>query len=305
MKIGVVLCGGFAKGAYQAGFLKALQEKIKRENIVAVSGASIGVINAYAFAANKLDDLEKLWKEIHFDSMVDLTLQVWFKKYFKKILAKIIKEDDVLDVPLYAPIVYLPFINYDYGKLTGEYTTSWRNFILGTMSFPIFSGGIHFFRGQISFDGGAIDNVPILPILKNEKPDVIIAAHFNSRFKPRKYLLEDDTLVLDYDITITDNISRTLHRTFDFTKEGITDMFQFGYEYGLNLCEEIFGDLQNIETIKEKAQKRKQDEKEKRESGAFWDETINMVNKIAHPFFKHDGKNIKTLTKKIKRRNKF
>ena len=49
--IGLVLSGGGAKGAYQAGVWKALCETGLAERIQAISGTSIGAINAAAFAA--------------------------------------------------------------------------------------------------------------------------------------------------------------------------------------------------------------------------------------------------------------
>ena len=49
--IGLVLSGGGAKGAYQAGVWKALYELGLADRIRAISGTSIGAINAAAFAA--------------------------------------------------------------------------------------------------------------------------------------------------------------------------------------------------------------------------------------------------------------
>ncbi|MDR1137334.1 MAG: patatin-like phospholipase family protein, partial [Synergistaceae bacterium] len=65
--IGLVLSGGGAKGAYQAGIVKALAEM--NVPISAISGASIGALNgAVAAASESLSDaalrLEKLWKAI-------------------------------------------------------------------------------------------------------------------------------------------------------------------------------------------------------------------------------------------------
>jgi NTE family protein len=65
--IGLVLSGGGAKGAYQAGIVKGLAEMGVR--IAAISGASIGALNgAVTAAAESLADaserLEKLWKAI-------------------------------------------------------------------------------------------------------------------------------------------------------------------------------------------------------------------------------------------------
>ena len=49
--IGLVLSGGGAKGAYQAGVWKALYEAGVAARVKAISGTSIGAINAAAFAA--------------------------------------------------------------------------------------------------------------------------------------------------------------------------------------------------------------------------------------------------------------
>nr|MCR4847097.1 patatin-like phospholipase family protein [Eubacterium sp.] len=43
---GLVLSGGGGKGIYQVGMLKALAEAGKLDDVVAVSGTSIGCVNA-------------------------------------------------------------------------------------------------------------------------------------------------------------------------------------------------------------------------------------------------------------------
>lgn len=64
MKVGLVLSGGGAKGAYQVGVLKALRELGTR--IDAVSGASIGALNGGVLASAPsldvaIERLEELW----------------------------------------------------------------------------------------------------------------------------------------------------------------------------------------------------------------------------------------------------
>lgn len=48
--VGLVLSGGGAKGAYQAGVWKALSENGISHNIKVISGTSVGALNAYVFA---------------------------------------------------------------------------------------------------------------------------------------------------------------------------------------------------------------------------------------------------------------
>lgn len=71
MKVGLVLSGGGAKGAYQVGVLKALRELGTR--IDAVSGASIGALNGGVLASSPsldvaVERLEAVWERLANDS---------------------------------------------------------------------------------------------------------------------------------------------------------------------------------------------------------------------------------------------
>lgn len=62
-KIGIVLGGGGAKGAFQIGALEQLMAKIKDDGdqLVAVSGTSIGAMNGAFVASGQFDLLKKIW----------------------------------------------------------------------------------------------------------------------------------------------------------------------------------------------------------------------------------------------------
>lgn len=62
-KIGLCLSGGGAKGAYQVGVWKALQEYDYIKNIVAISGTSVGALNAALFTCNEQQKIEVLWTD--------------------------------------------------------------------------------------------------------------------------------------------------------------------------------------------------------------------------------------------------
>lgn len=67
---GLVFAGGGVRGAYQVGVWKALNEmKIK---ISAVTGASIGAINAALFAQRSFKLVYSLWREIAIDDIIEL-----------------------------------------------------------------------------------------------------------------------------------------------------------------------------------------------------------------------------------------
>ena len=70
--IGLVLSGGGAKGVYQAGVWKAMAELGLTDRVRAISGTSIGAINAAAFAAlGSPASVERFWME-SVDSAADV-----------------------------------------------------------------------------------------------------------------------------------------------------------------------------------------------------------------------------------------
>lgn len=60
--VGLVLSGGAAKGAYEVGVWKAMKEAGIAENVVAISGTSVGALNAALFATEPdLRKIESVW----------------------------------------------------------------------------------------------------------------------------------------------------------------------------------------------------------------------------------------------------
>ncbi len=62
--IGLVLAGGGGKGAYQIGVWKYLREAGLDKNVCAVSGTSVGALNAALFASGDLERAEKIWRNM-------------------------------------------------------------------------------------------------------------------------------------------------------------------------------------------------------------------------------------------------
>ena len=64
MNIGLVLAGGMAKGAYEVGALKALEEFIPKNEIKYMSCSSIGTLNGYAYITDRMDWMDSVWDTI-------------------------------------------------------------------------------------------------------------------------------------------------------------------------------------------------------------------------------------------------
>ena len=62
-RIGLVLSGGGAKGAYHIGCLKALREA-GIDRFAAIAGSSVGAINAVCAATGRLDTAERAWRAL-------------------------------------------------------------------------------------------------------------------------------------------------------------------------------------------------------------------------------------------------
>lgn len=68
-KLGLVLSGGGAKGAYEIGVYRALRKLGKKPNIV--TGTSVGAINGLLIVQEDLYKAVKLWKNMSFSTVYD------------------------------------------------------------------------------------------------------------------------------------------------------------------------------------------------------------------------------------------
>src|ERR1043166_7558772 len=75
MRVGLVLGGGGAKGAYAIGCLRALHDKGIR--FQAVAGTSVGALNAAIVATDKLTFGEEFWSSLSFPRVCQTNLPFW------------------------------------------------------------------------------------------------------------------------------------------------------------------------------------------------------------------------------------
>ena len=69
---GLVLAGGGTKGAYEVGVWKAIKEL--KLNVTAITGASIGALNAALILQDDLDKMIELYKTIEIDNILKLKI---------------------------------------------------------------------------------------------------------------------------------------------------------------------------------------------------------------------------------------
>src|SRR5215472_2389924 len=105
----LVLSGGGARGAYEAGVVCGLSAADERFDLVC--GTSIGAINASFFALDLLPDLERLWTSIAARNVITLIPQAQHVQEF------VIGFEDFLKLPLDAKIFRIPHIVELYGRI--------------------------------------------------------------------------------------------------------------------------------------------------------------------------------------------
>lgn len=70
IKIGLVLAGGGAKGAYEAGVFKAIWDLDIAKNICVISGVSIGTVNGLMFAMDDSNVMESSWANVSYSRFI-------------------------------------------------------------------------------------------------------------------------------------------------------------------------------------------------------------------------------------------
>ncbi|MDE7263032.1 MAG: patatin-like phospholipase family protein [Anaeroplasmataceae bacterium] len=300
MKIGIALSGGLAKGAFQFGFLKAFLEYIPKEDIKIVSASSIGIVNSYGLCANKMKEVEKIWRTANFKNVFDVIKTCWGKHYIRKTLNELVLQEDRLEIPMYATITYLPFwLVGRYYYIDGEYNQKWKKFFRAAIAFPFLTGFPKFYKGLPTMDGGACDNIPIYPlVVEEEKLDLILCIHFDSKFILKQAWKKKDTIVLDLDASLGNDLRKN---SFNFSTEILNKMLDGGYEYGHKICEKIFEyGYGNLEGIQKSVNDLYEEEFQLRMSDGTIDRLVTILNGFAQIFRgKHTIKPLVRRKKKI------
>ena len=182
-KLGLVLSGGGAKGAYEVGVYKALKKLHKKINVV--TGTSIGAINAMFVTQNDLKGALKLWKNISFKTIYDeeaftLLEDEKLSKIYMQYAKNFINEGG-LDVQKMKNIFDKYFkpnkffkSNINYGLITYNFTknkpvlkakndlnkTNVKDYVIASAScYPAFKP--YLIANEMYIDGGYYDNLPI------------------------------------------------------------------------------------------------------------------------------------------------
>ncbi len=277
LRIGLVFSGGFAKGAYEIGFCKAIMEYTKMDNIKAVSGASIGAINAYGFINNKFEYLCKVWKSLEFRSA---------KEFFVKSDKRKVIYDYITDMQLdeikkseaacYINYIKVPNITLCYKNVNNESSEIQNDFLKASISVPGLYNPI-LVKEDYYVDGAFLDNTPISP-LANENLDLIFVLRFDHASEEYNDLNTNAAII---EIVFEDD--KKLKDYFYFNSSLTNRLIEQGYKKSKDILEVVFKYGENIEYIKSIAKIYNQ-ESRKNLIPKSGEELVNKMNKLKKIF---------------------
>lgn len=199
-RLALVLEGGGARGAYQAGVLKALFEAGYKFD--GVAGTSVGALNGAMVAQNKFEDSLKIWNEIDFENVLGINNMYgenlanksfdqdtikYFYNYVKKLIGQrgldTTKIKNLIKANIDEDI--LRNSGVDFGIMTYSLTEKQplsifvedmpygqvADYVMASASFPGFKKTV--VEGQEYIDGGIYDNMPVNMMLDRGYKDVV------------------------------------------------------------------------------------------------------------------------------------
>ncbi len=276
MKIGLVLSGGFARGAAQEGFLKGLLEGVKREEIDMISASSIGALNAFGLSTNNMGYLERLYQTSDYLNLRKLKLSL--KNHLvDSIVDEMLSLNNKIEIPFYLTGTCMNNLSTHYFYFDSNSDFDELKKVLNlSMAFPVVNGLYKKEFNRIYIDGGATDNIPVFPFLAHNE-DIIIILHCYASYLPPKMLLEKNHFVIDIDVTTR---CRESVSSFALSKKNLTEMYRDGYEYGKEFSRYVFCD-NRLEGIKQRGQYfiRQEAEKRNKKKPTFFS-LVSFLNKI-------------------------
>ena len=176
MRLGLVLSGGTAKGAFQLGALKALQKVFPPESFTCISASSIGIMNAYSFATNQMEEAEYIWTHLPFTKLSGFVKYIRRDSYFEEVFAPLKMQKPVCPC-FYSLYFQLAGRTTHYVNLAEKDPGEYMDYLKAGVAIPPFCRPV-IVHGEKCIDGALIDNIPVTPI-EHLNCDYIIAIYFD------------------------------------------------------------------------------------------------------------------------------
>ena len=263
MSVGLVFSGGGTCGIYQIGFWRALRECGRENMVTAVSGSSVGSLNALLFANGDPDMAEDIWRSLKQKDLFKLRGFLDQKGVFSQIgyaclIDKLKERWPVLQkgMPIYSclsvlnrPEGGLESIDLklreagrpEYILLNGLEYRAMKNVILASSAIPYVYPHRHV-KGMTCIDGDFSDKTPYRPLI-DAGCDEIMILHLNSREEAKRRRLESGEArdpasgIRLYHLYPSESLGPFMLVTKELTKKRI----RMGFEDGKRFLEETEG----------------------------------------------------------------
>ena len=279
LRIGLVLSGGMAKGAYQMGALKAIDEFFEDGEIAALSSASIGVLNAFAFANGIVDEGISLWKNIMNGQKRIFITSILKGEYLQESIKKLAEKSKKIERNFFFTILYANERELKYVDFSKESPKDYRKFLQASVALPMTNKAVEL-NGEKLYDGAMVDNIPVKP-LESLDLDLIICLFFENSgiiFEHEEFDSKIIKIAFTNDTVVRDSLC--------FEKERIDKMLEDGYRITKENLEFYFsGGKDDIDSVKEKIRV-KNAEKTERHHRITGDFVVRKFNKIMKHFIK-------------------
>jgi NTE family protein len=249
MKTALAFCGGGGKGSFQIGVWKALRERSMATAFQAVSGTSVGALNAVLFALGDYDLAEKIWRSIDDNKFLSPSMYGESGLYSRSGLRKILDEVDLSRLDNTKIDVFVTTYNNckgknEYHKINCMPTDEKRDILLASSAMRIAYPRVKIGDCHHS-DGGSrrVGNVPIEALYENGYNDIWIIAlerDFNIYNLTETALIKVPSKRIDITRKYLDcrfeiikplrNLGGLFDGILDFSENGIIGRLNAGYE---------------------------------------------------------------------------
>lgn len=253
-KIGLALGGGGARGSYQIGVLRALEEAHILSQIEHISGTSIGAINTLMVMAKlSYERMIEIWEMINnsdiyghkleklkFDKVGLFSLKEMYDKLCEQVSLSEIRESKIQGYVTAAKIrkgsmieqVLLHRMEKEVFHLNDVEDP--HKAVLASASIPVLFGSTEI-DDEFYVDGGTIDNCPIQPLI-NQGCDIIIAVPIDGRFHPKKY---ENQPILLINMEAKRLFSITMIDILDFKPDDVKHKSNYGYKMAQTMIQKL------------------------------------------------------------------
>lgn len=247
------------------------------DNIKAVSGASIGAINAYGFINNKFEYLCKVWKSLEFRSAKEFFVKSDKRKVIYEYITDMqLDEIKKSEAACYINYIKVPNITLCYKNVNNESSEIQNDFLKASISVPGLYNPI-LVKEDYYVDGAFLDNTPISP-LANENLDLIFVLRFDHASEEYNDLNTNAAII---EIVFEDD--KKLKDYFYFNSSLTNRLIEQGYKKSKDILEVVFKYGENIEYIKSIAKIYNQ-ESRKNLISKSGEELVNKMNKLRKIF---------------------